>query len=149
MSDYKSNSAKGTRLLRRVKKTYTPFPQAYRVISDYENSLTDTAVVYPSTELIQASKNINGVFCEACGGWNETGLDWNMICFLDDQGNPKNIWYCDNCALRAYVEEDFEEVTPSPSQIPARDTRYKYNKTDLDFATESPFKASGDNKKTK
>lgn len=97
-----SNDTKKTRNDRIRSKS--PFPSAYRIIANLEVDKEPTLQVPVSQELLEACKRRQGVRCDNCGTWDETGLDWNMVATIEEGGDPSYKWYCKVC-----VKGDKEE----------------------------------------
>lgn len=79
------------------KRSRSPFPSAYKVLAEAEQSNRKTVRVGPTIELLQGCKEHDGVKCKNCNTWDETGVDWHMVVFLEEEATPKYSWYCKLC----------------------------------------------------
>lgn len=79
------------------KRSTSPFPSAYKVITDHENDKKKTVRVGPTVELLQGCRELNGVKCKNCDTWDETGVDWHIVIFMEEDATPKYSWYCKLC----------------------------------------------------
>jgi len=88
---------------------------------------TKTAVCEPSFELLEASRNIQGIRCVSCNTWSEAGVGWHMIVVVNpSSGDTKKIWYCDPCMI-------------AENRRPPKNTGYSLKDKEVP-QEESPFK---------
>lgn len=110
------------------KKNKTPFPQAYKFLVELEQSERLTVIMPPSQQLVEASRRMNGVFCDKCNSWDETGLEWDMIVSVDEAGDMSHIWLCTKCAKPQNIENHTN--TYCVSDLPnGEETPFGKNKT--------------------
>lgn len=78
-------------------RSSSPFPSAYKVLADVEISTKKTIKVPAAWEHLLACKQRDGVKCKNCNTWDETGLDWNVVVFMEEDASPKYSWFCKLC----------------------------------------------------
>lgn len=104
----------------RPRKT-SPFPSAYKVLADHDNSTTPTIPAPPMPELLDACRH-KGVKCTGCGKHDELAIDWQHALIMNDEGDMEDEWFCKLCFKR--------ETTPQP---------YRYESSRLEYPEDRPF----------
>lgn len=99
----------------------SPFPSAYKVLSQLEESSTPTIPAPPLPELLDACRH-DGVTCAGCGQFDDLGIDWQHALIMNDEGDMEDEWFCKICFKR--------EISPQP---------YRYEASRLDHSEERPF----------
>jgi len=79
------------------KRSSSPFPSAYKLLAAHDNDKKKTIIVPPTLELLRGCAELNGVHCKNCHTWDETGVDWHIVVFMQEDASPVYEWYCKVC----------------------------------------------------